>query len=772
MTGNSWRDRLAAAIFRHRALILVFFLLATIGLGAAIARLRIDAGFDKMLPMQHPYMQTFAQYREAFGGANRILVVVMARDGDIFTPEYFDTLRKATDAVFFLPGIDRSRVRSLFTPNVRYTEVVEEGIAGDNVVPADFQPTPEGLARVRQNILKAGIVGRLVANDFRGALISAELLEVDPATGRKLDYLEVARQLEETIRQPFSDGRTSVHIIGFAQMIGDIAAGAKRVVLFFALTFLVTGALVFLYTRAHRVSALLLVCSLAAVVWQLGALTLFGYGIDPLGILVPFLIFAIAVSHGVQMITAVRAEIFAGATSLEAARNSFSRLLIPSGTALLTDLAGFVTILLIKVRVIQELAIAASLGVAAIILTNLLLLPILLSYVPFPDDYRQRLERRIESMDRFWLRAALLAKPWPAVAVLLVATMLAGYGWWRGAEVRIGDLQHGVPELRPDSRYNLDIATVTRHFSIGVDLLTVIAETPPDGCTDYSTMDTIDRFTWRLQNTPGVQSAIALPQVAKQLNTGWNEGNLKWQVLPRDRQTLVEAVQYIPTSSGLLNDNCSVMPVMLFTTDHKAETIDQVIAATEKFAAEEKDGPVRFRLASGNVGVMAATNQVVAAAQFPILIYVFGAIIALCLLTFRSLRATVSIVLPLGLVSLLGYALMAEIGIGLKVSTLPVVAFGVGIGVDYGIYIYSRFQAFLDEGQTIYNAYHETVKITGSGVLFTGITLAFGTATWIFSPLQFQADMGLLLTLLFLLNMLAALIVLPALASWLLRLGR
>lgn len=770
MTGSSWRDRLAAVIFRHRALILLFFLLATIGLGAAIARLRIDAGFDKMLPMQHPYMQTFAQYREAFGGANRVLVVVMARDGDIFTPEYFDTLRKATDAVFFLPGVDRSRVRSLFTPNVRYTEVVEEGIAGDNVVPADFQPTPEGLARVRQNILKAGIVGRLVANDFRGALISAELLEVDPATGKKLDYLEVARQLEETIRQPFSDARTSVHIIGFAQMIGDIAAGAKRVVLFFALTFLVTGALVFLYTRAHRVSALLLVCSLTAVVWQLGALTLFGYGIDPLGILVPFLIFAIAVSHGVQMITVVRAEIFAGATSLEAARNSFSRLLIPGGTALLTDLAGFVTILLIKVRVIQELAIAASLGVAAIILTNLLLLPILLSYVPFPDDYRQRLERRIESMDRFWLRAALLAKPWPAVAVLLIATLLAGYGWWRSAEVRIGDLQRGVPELRPDSRYNLDIATITRHFSIGVDLLTVIAETPPDGCTDYNTMDTIDRFTWRLQNTPGVQSAVALPQVAKQLNAGWNEGNLKWQVLPRDRQTLVEAVQYIPTSSGLLNDNCSVMPVMLFTTDHKAETIDQVIAATEKFAAEEKDGPVRFRLASGNVGVMAATNQVVAAAQFPILIYVFGAIIALCLLTFRSLRATVSIVLPLGLVSLLGYALMAHMGIGLKVSTLPVVAFGVGIGVDYGIYIYSRFQAFLDEGLTIYNAYHETVKITGSGVLFTGITLAFGTATWIFSPLQFQADMGLLLTLLFLLNMLAALIVLPALASWLLRL--
>lgn len=770
MMRYDWRDRMAEALFRHRAAILLIFLIATLAFAVSLVKLRIDAGFDKLLPLQHPYMQTFVEHREAFGGANRVLVAVMARDGDIFTPDYFETLRQATDAVFFLPGVDRSRVRSLFTPNVRYTEVVEDGIAGGDVVPADFQPTPEGLAEVRQNILKAGIVGRLVANDFRGALISAELLEVDPSSGKKLDYLQVARQLDETIRQPFTNAQTSVHILGFAQMVGDIAAGAQRVVIFFVIAFVVTGALVYLYTRAHRISAMLLACSLTAVVWQLGLLTLCGYGIDPMGILVPFLVFAIAVSHGVQMVTAARAEIFAGATASDAARISLRRLLVPGGMALLTDCIGFVTIMQIKIRVIQELAIAASLGVAAIILTNLILLPILLSYVPVPDDYRQRLEKRIEAMDRFWLRFARLAKPWPALAVLLCAGLLAAFGAWRARTIQIGDLHQGVPELRAEARYNQDVETVTRHFSIGVDLLTVIAETAADGCTDFATMDSIDRFAWRLQNTSGVQSVVTLPQVAKQLNAGWNEGNLKWQVLPRDRQTLVEAVQYIPTSSGLLNDDCSVMPVMIFTDDHKAETIDRVIAAAEEFRVAEGEEPVRFRLASGNVGVMAATNQEVAAAQFPILLYVFAAIITLCLLTFRSLRAVLSIVLPLGMVSLLGYALMAALDIGLKVSTLPVVALGVGVGVDYGIYIYSRFQAFLDDGLTIFNAYHETLKITGSGVLFTGITLACGTATWIFSPLQFQADMGLLLTFLFLVNMLGALVVLPAIASWLLRL--
>ncbi len=165
---------------------------------------------------------------------------------------------------------------------------------------------------------------------------------------------------------------------------------------------------------------------------------------------------------------------------------------------------------------------------------------------------------------------------------------------------------------------------------------------------------------------------------------------------------------------------------------------------------------------------MAATNEAVSAAQFPMLMWVFAAIIVLCLVTFRSVQATLCIVIPLALVSILAYALMALLEIGLKVSTLPVVALGVGIGVDYGIYIYSRFRSFLREGPVASRRpTANTLTITGNGVLFTGITLGVGVATWIFSPLKFQADMGILLTFMFLVNMLGAIILLPALACWL-----
>lgn len=771
MKSPGWVHALDRLVFSRRIVVIVGFALVTALMAASASRLKVDAGFAKLLPMKHEYMQAFTQYRDQFGGANRVLVALMARQGDIYTPGFMDTLRRATDDMFFLPGVDRTRVSSLFTPNVRFTEVVEDGIAGGNVVPDDYDGSPESVEDVRRNVLKSTYVGRLVANDFTGAIISAELLEVDPTTGERLDYSHVARLLEETIRDRYQNDQVEVHIIGFAKVIGDITEGAGRVVLFFAIAFVITAILVYLYSLSLKLTALTLLCSVVAVVWQLGLLPLLGYGIDPMGILVPFLIFAIAVSHGVQMVSANGAEVFDGADSLTAARQSFRRLLLPGGIALASDTIGFITIYLIDIQVIQEMAVTASLGVAAIILTNLVLLPVLLSYVRYEPSYRTRLQLRSAKVQAGWNRLRFIVERGPAAAVIAVAALLFAFGAWKGAEVKIGDLHRGVPELRPGSRYNQDSEVISERFSIGVDILTVFAETVPDGCIDYDIMTNVDGFEWHLANTPGVQSVIGLPGVARVLHSGWNEGSLKWREVPRNQQVLCQSVAYVPTSTGLLNSDCSVMPIMVFTEDHKAETIDRVVAAVKEYDRTAGSDRVKFRLAGSNVGVMAATNEEVKASQFPILLYVFGSVIVLCLVTFRSVRGTLCILLPLGLVSLLAYALMALLDIGLKVSTLPVVALGVGVGVDYGIYIYARFQSLLDEGQSISDAYINTLRLTGNGVVFTGATLAIGVATWIFSPLKFQADMGILLTFMFLVNMLGAILLLPALARWILPVG-
>jgi len=759
---------LEALIFDHRRWIVGIFICLTLFMAYSATGLRIDAGFSKHLPLKHEYMQTYIEYRGEFGGANRVLIALMAKSGDIFTPEFFNTLEKVTDEVFFIPGVDRTKVSSLFTPDVRFTEVVEDGIAGGNVVPSDFRPTPEGLAQVRKNILKSGMVGRLVSNDFSGAIISAQLLEVNPNTGKHLDYTEVARQLETKIRHKYQSDLVDIHIIGFSKVIGDITEGAMRVVLFFFVAFFITALLVYFYTGSFKVSVIPLTCSLVAVIWQLGLLTLLGYGIDPMGLLVPFLIFAIGVSHGVQMVTANAAEIYEGESSMDAARSSFRQLLIPGSIALASDTIGFVTIQFIEIRIIQEMAITASLGVAVIVLTNLVLLPVILSFLNYSEKYRQNLSKRAERMSPVYTFLSGVCETRPSLIIITISLILMVFGIIKATDVRIGDLHSGVPELRADSRYNQDTAIITEHFTIGVDVISVIVETLPEGCIDYDIMTEIDRFAWHVENISGVQSVINLSGVAKIINSGWNEGSLKWRVLPRNRSTMVQAVGYVPTSSGLLNSDCSVMPVLIFTSDHKAETIDNIVSNVKNYSKNHETGNVKFRLATGNVGVMAATNEEVKASQFPILMYVFLAVILLCLWEFRAVRTVICIILPLGLVSLLAYALMSMLDIGLKVSTLPVVALGVGIGVDYGIYICSRVRIFRKMGFPLQEAYYHTLTTTGNGVMFTGLTLAIGVITWIFSPLKFQADMGILLTFMFLVNMLGAIFLLPALARWLL----
>ena len=759
---------LERAVFGYRAATLALLVLMTGLLAWHAARLAVDAGFEKRLPLGHPYMRTFVEYRDSFGGANHLLIAVRARSGDIFTPGFFATLEQVTEAVFFLPGVDRSRIRSLFTPNVRFVEIVEGGFAGGNVVPADFRPTPEGLAKVRRNILAAGLVGRLVADDFSAALISAELVERDPATGRRLDYLEVAERLERTIRAPFVDQRIDIHILGFAKAMGEIAAGARSVILLFGVTLVTTAALIWLVMRSLALTVLPVACSLLAVLWTLGLLSIAGRGLDPMSVLLPFLIFAIATSHGMQMIGAYGAEIAGGADRLVAARRAFRRLLLPGGIALASDLLGFLAIVLIGVRILQDLAIAAALGVALVLLSNLVLLPILLScFGPrhCPAAGATRLATLLRAL-------AAVATPRRASMTLLCALALLGAAALASRDLQIGDLQPGIAELRPLARYNRDSAFIASHFAIGVDVLQVIVEATPDACVDHAVMSEIDRFEWHMANLPGVSSTLSLPQLAKIINAGWNEGSLKWRVLPRDPSSLAQAVAPVETSSGLLNADCSAMPVLIFTEDHRARTIARVIGAVKAYRPSEGAPPLAFRLATGNLAVLAATNEVVAAAQIPILVYLYAAIIALCAVTFRSLRAIVCIVLPLGLVSLLVYALMALLGIGLKLSTLPVAALAAGIGVDYGIYLYARLAGFLQQGLAPDRAWLETLQVSGRAVLLTGLTLALGVAPWLLSPLKLQADMGILLGFAFLANLLGALLLLPALVALTRRRGK
>lgn len=750
-------------IFDHRRQVLWLLGIITIGFAVQAGRLAIDAGFEKQLPLRHPYMETFIEHREQFGGANRLLIVVRAKDGDLFDPASLERLRQVTRALGEVPGVNRTSITSIFTPNVSFVRIVEGGFQGGNVVPAEWSQTEEMAQQVRQNVLYSGQVGRLVANDFSSAMVTATLVEIDPVTKQAPDPIEVGNLLEDKIRAPFLDDDIDIHIIGFSKAISDIAGGAKMVIAFFGVALLVTAFLVRIFSGSWKLTLLPMACSLLAVVWTMGALTTLGYGLDPMSILVPFLIFAIGMSHGVQMTGAFAGALASEKNPLNAARLAFRQLLLPGFVALSSDSIGFLTLLFIEIGVIQDLAVMSAVGVTLIFGSGFVLLPLLLGGIEATEEFRQRLSSRTPVREKLWLLLARCTRLPVASVLVVTAVVILVLGLQHADDVIIGDADAGLPELRQQSRYNIDTRTIADSFSIGVDLITVIVETVPDASIQHSVMDLIDEFQWRISQVDGVSSTISLPQVARILAAAWSEGSPKWRELPRNSAMLMQSTNRIETATGLLNSDASVLPVLIFTEDHRAETIERVTSAVEQFQEDFGREDARFRLATGNVGVMAATNQVVAAAQMEMLVTIYLVVIALGLLAFRSVRATLCVILPLVLVSVLCYVLMVLFGIGLKVSTLPVAALGVGIGVDYGIYITNQMLRARREGATLENSYLIALRRTGNAVLVTGLTLALGVATWIFSDLKLQADMGLLLAFMFAGNMIGALVLLPAL---------
>ncbi len=767
----------------------------------------------------------------------------------IWNKDYFTTYKDLTDELFYLPGVARHTLTSLWTPNSRYFEITEDGFVADDVIPstitidnlddqcvsrlktASLATTCEpALSIIENNVIRGGFVGRLVANDFSAAMVRAELLDLDVKTGETLDYFDLAEKLETDIRAKFENDTYEIQIIGFAKLIGDIADGAGTVVQFFAVALILTIMSVYVYARSAVLTFLPLFCSLTSLVWQFGILKLLGYGLDPLAILVPFLVFAIGVSHGVQQINLITAEISKGSSSDEAARASFRGLLIPGSMALVTDLVGFGTLYFIPIQMIQELAITASIGVALKILTNLVMLPVMVSFFKIDDGFAARAAKARETRIRIMQTIGNVANPKAAVAIVFLAIALFVTAFLQSQDRHVGALHAGSPELRKEARYNEDSRAIADKFALGLNLLTVIVETPAEACINYPYMKYLNEFTWYLRNVEGVSLVLSLPYVTRQSSSGFNEGNLKWQALPRNKYALVQSVSPIGTSTGLLDEDCTLLTQLIFLDDAKATTIERVTKAVKTFRDErpapianllvsteppvrdasgydlgiktdvvdngvtsalaitydvESDTPdslltkltgqglnvtssevsgVSIRLASGNMGVQAAVNEEIEISELPMMMYVYMTIIALVILTYRDWRATIACCMPLTLATFMGYWFMEVLEIGLTVATLPVMVLAVGLGVDYAFYIYNRIQFHLSQGDDVTLSFKKTLNETGMAVVFTALTLAIGVSTWAFSALKFQADMGLLLAFMFMINMVMAVTVLPAIA--------
>jgi predicted RND superfamily exporter protein len=375
-------------------------------------------------------------------------------------------------------------------------------------------------------------------------------------------------------------------------------------------------------------------------------------------------------------------------------------------------------------------------------------------------------------LNRVWAGLERFVERRWAVGAIGVAAALTVVGVVTSQNLKIGDLDPGAPELRPSSRYNVDNAYITSNYSLSSDQFAVIVKTGKEGCLKYETLVEADRLAWSLQQVPGVQTTVSLPDAVRRITAGSYEGSPKWLTIARNQDVLNYGAQQASVNNpDLFNTECSVMPVIAYLADHRAETLDRVVLASAEFADAHGTPERSFLLAAGSAGIDAATNIVVRKAWYQMLFLVYAAVVVLCFVTFRSWRAVVVAVVPLLVTSILCEALMVWLGIGVKVATLPVIALGVGIGIDYALYLLSVQLAQQRVGVPLREAYRRALQFTGKVVALVGITLAAGVITWALSPIKFQADMGILLAFMFIWNMIGAVVLIPALSHFLLPSG-
>jgi len=768
-------------VFNNRILVALIFVLITIVLGYfSASKLEMNASFEKMIPQNHPYIQNYLEYRSELPGlGNALRVVVESKEGDIFTEDYLETLRLITRDLSLTDGVHRIGVQSIWQPSVRWVEVTEEGFRGDAVIGDYYDGSEESIEQLRENVARSRLARDLVGTDSRSSMIFVPLMERDPRTNEPLDYRKFATELEEKIRAKYENGESvtqvRVRIIGFAQLVGDLMAGLAKVASFFALAVLIAIVIIYAYSRCARSTIAVIGVSLAGVLWQLGLVSALGFVIDPYTILVPFVVFAIGVSHGAQMMNGILKDVGHGAHAFVAARHTFRRLFTPGVTALISDAVGFAVLMVIDFPIIKDLAITASIGVAILIVTNLIVLPVFLSFTGVNRAaVRRDLEHSSEKaygkgIGHVWVFLEKLTERKYALPTVVLAGLVAVGAYIVGLSLQVGDLESGAPELRADSRYNIDNRYITEHYSMSTDQFAVIVTTEDGECLSYEALTEADRLAWRLQHLPGVQSTTALPDSIRAITAGAYEGSAKWMTIARSQGILNFAGnQVLIHNPELANTNCSVFPVIANLSDHKATTLESVSAVAWEFSEQHNTDDRKFLLAAGSAGIEAATNMTVQEASTKMKLYVYLAVILLCLIAFRDWRAVIVAVVPLFITTLLSEALMVMLGLGIKVATLPVIALGVGIGVDYALYLLSTQLAFQRRGYTLRESYHRALQFTGRTVALVGAMLAVAVVTWAWSPIKFQADMGVLLTFMFLANMVGALVLIPALSHFLL----
>lgn len=759
-------ETFAQMCIRQRAWVLVCVAMVTMVLGFFATRVDVRTVFEDMLPSEHTYVKTHERFKDTFGGSNMVTIMVEARDGDIFQPHVLETVRALTLGLREISAVNPFQIISLASKKLKEVRASTEGIETRSLMWPEVPRTADEIDELRASVLRNPLVhGAYVSHDLKAALITVDFID------HQVDYAKVFNEISALIG-PFEDERVEISVVGDPLLFGWVNHYLPETLQIIAMAVALTLTMLFVILRTWRSVLLPLVAGAVSATWALGLCALMGISFEPLVIVVAMLITSRAISHAVQIINRFNDEIANIESGRESAREAaliaLRELLRPGLLGVVSDAACIAVVILSPIPMLQKLAVLAVVWVSTLVVSALVLTPVLLSFIRHPHGAVHGLDvmpllRRLLDFG-VWLGTSRMRY---AVVACSTAVML-GSGLY-ALNLKIGDPQPGSPILWSDSRYNLDAAAINARFE-GVDrMFVVLGQDGDEGYVKRNeallAMNALQRF---MEVQPEVGGSVSIADVLPIVNRTLREGNPRYlelgdsDAINGSLMAILDSISEPGDMDRFVDSDYANGAVTLMFRDRQGETIRTAVARVKEFVDANPLAEGQWQLAGGVIGVIAAVNEIILSSQIESIALALVVLVVLCMVTYRSSVAGMLFMLPVIISNTLTFSFMTWNGIGMNINTVPVAALGIGLGVDYSVYIVDRIKSEFERGRSVDAAIRNALHSSGMGVVVTAGVLIISTLIWWSSSLKFQAEMGLLMAIWLAISAISALFVMPA----------
>jgi predicted RND superfamily exporter protein len=753
---------------KFRVPVLAIVIAITAVLATFAVRIDVKTVFEDLQPGSHPYIKVHEEFKQTFGGTSVITFMIQSTKGDIFQMPVLEQIHALTQGLYKIDAINEFQIYSIAGKKLKEVRASTEGIQSFPYMWPNLPETQADIERIKEAILRSPLVyGPFVSKDLSATLITVDFFD------SLLEYNLAYEQAYELVHRLDNDA-VDISLVGNPILYGWVNHYLPETMKLVSIAGLIFLVLLFLINRTWRGTLLPILAGAISAIWALGVAKLVGIHFDPLVVVVAMLITARAVSHSVQMITRFHEEIDSvkgheeDLDSYTAAKVTLKDLLRPGLLGIATD-AGCVTVVAISpIPLLQKLVVLAVVWVATVAVSSVIVTPVLLSWVRKPKAYAHPL-----NLDKLVIRpflnmcVSIVATRARYVVVLIAAVLFVVCGI-RAVDLTVGDAAPGSPILWPDGLYNTDSLAINTQFPGADRMFVVIGREEKNQIKNVHVLDTMLRLQRHMEVQKQIGGSISLSDILPSVNETLREGNFRYSELGSTTTNNAELIYMYERAAepGDLNRFTDVnrmnASVTMYFADRQGKTIQTAIARVKQFIEANPD--VNISLAGGTIGVIAAVNEVILSGQIQSIALALFILVMMCIIVYRSSIAGMFFMVPVVLANLVTFAFMSWQNIGMNINTVPVAALGIGLGVDYALYICDRIKGEYDNGKTHLEAISLSLHCAGRGVLVTAFVLIASVCVWLYSSLRFQAEMGMLIGLWLAVSALSALFLMPALA--------